>query len=66
MLRTGLSHGVAVIPKDPKYRYTCPKTGAHFSFDTMCSLLETMERKRALIYGLSSNLRYLNKDFYIP
>lgn len=66
MLKTGLSHGVAVIPNDPKQRYICPDTGAHFKFEEMCTKIEVMERKRAIQYGLVSNVKYLNKDFYIP
>lgn len=40
MLKSGLSHGVAVIPKTPKERYSDEKTGAHFEFNYMCTKIE--------------------------
>lgn len=48
MLKTGLSHGVAIMPSAPKQRYNCPETGAHFEFNDMCIRLEKIERLRFL------------------
>jgi hypothetical protein len=46
MLKTGLSHGVAIVPNAPKQRYNCPDTGAHFEFYDMCTRLDKIEKLR--------------------
>ena len=46
MLKTGLSHGVAIIPNAPKQRFTDPETGAHFEFSDMCKRLEALAKRR--------------------
>lgn len=46
MLKTGLSHGVAVVPNPPKERYNCPKTGAHFEFTEVCRRIERVKKQR--------------------
>ena len=48
MLKTGLSHGVAIMPNAPKERYSDPDTGAHFDHIDMCQRLERMAKKRFL------------------
>lgn len=63
MLKSGLTHGVAVIPDAPKERYIDPLTGAHFKFPEICIKIETMERKRAIKYGLEGT-KTLSKDFF--
>jgi hypothetical protein len=45
-LKTGLSHGVALVPNPPKERYSCPETGAHFEFHEVSRRLEILARKR--------------------
>ena len=62
MLKTGLTHGAAVIPDGPKERYFCPKTGAHFKFNDMCFRLEAMERKRAAKYGLKNEQPVITQE----
>lgn len=63
MLKTGLSHGVAIVPGPPKEKYQCPYSGAHFSFDVMCDKIKLMEKKRAIEYNLTV-MKILNKDFH--
>ena len=46
MLKTGLSHGVAIIPNAPKQRFNDPETGAHFEFSDMCKRLEALAKRR--------------------
>lgn len=64
MLKTGLSHGVALVPNPPKERYYCPKTGAHFEFTDVCKRLDTLARKRNEEYQLNGNGSLkINRDF---
>lgn len=46
MLKTGLSHGVALVPNPPKERYYCPFTGAHFEFSDICEKLGVIALRR--------------------
>ena len=46
MLKSGLTHGVAVLPNDPKQRYTDPLTGAHFDFEDMCCRIDRIKKAR--------------------
>lgn len=62
MLKTGLSHGVAIVPNAPKQRYNCPDTGAHFEFSEMCTRLEKLERLRFLEESRSKK-KTIHKDF---
>ena len=62
MLKTGFSHGVAIVPNAPKQRYTDPDTGAHFDFDDMCERLEKLMKKRFL-EEMAGERKSLNKDF---
>ena len=62
MLKTGLSHGVAIVPNAPKQRYNCPDTGAHFEFEDMCVRLEKLERLRFLEESKSKKQK-IQKDF---
>lgn len=36
----GIYHG------NVEEKYTCPKTGAHFKFNNMCQMLESIRRER--------------------
>jgi hypothetical protein len=63
MLKTGLSHGIAIMPAAPKTRYTDPKTGAHFDFGDISERIEAMAKKRAIKYSLSDT-KVINKDFF--
>ena len=63
MLKTGLSHGIAIMPAAPKTRYSEPKTGAHFEFKDVCDRIEAMAKKRAIEYSLNEN-KVINKDFF--
>ena len=40
MLKGFATEGVVLIPNNPKDRYNCPKTGAHFEFKYMCGRIE--------------------------
>lgn len=62
MLKTGLSHGVALVPNPPKERYSCPVTGAHFEFKDVCSRLVLLAQKRNEDPKTSGHLK-INKDF---
>ena len=44
MLKSGLSHGVAIIPNAPKQRYSDPETGAHFEFKDMCVRIDRIAK----------------------
>ena len=57
MLKTGLSHGVAIVPNAPKQRYSDPVTGAHFEFEDMCQRLERLRKMRIREEMQSSGLR---------
>ena len=57
MLKTGLSHGVAIVPNAPKQRYSDPLTGAHFEFEDMCQRLESLRKRRIREEMQSSGLR---------
>lgn len=46
MIKSGLSHGVALVPNPPKERYYCPVTGAHFEFLDICKKLDVIARRR--------------------
>ena len=46
MIKSGLSHGVALVPNPPKERYYCPVTGAHFEWVDICKKLEVIARRR--------------------
>lgn len=48
MLQTGLSHGVAVMPNEPRERFNDHKTGAHFSFEYMCRKIDQLLKERKL------------------
>lgn len=62
MLKTGLSHGVAIMPNAPKERYSDPTTGAHFDYSDMCARLERMAKKRFL-ENMKAERKALSKDF---
>jgi len=64
MLKTGLSHGVAIMPNAPKERYSDPITGAHFEYSDMCARLERMAKKRYLD-NIKAEKKALAKDFMI-
>ena len=64
MLKTGLSHGVAIMPNAPKERYSDPVTGAHFEYLDMCARLERMAKKRYL-ENVRTEKKVLNKDFML-
>ena len=61
MLKTGLSHGVAVVPNPPKERYNCPKTGAHFEFNELCRRVERLKKLREDELNRTGE-RHLKKD----
>ena len=62
MLKTGLSHGVAIMPNAPKERFSDPDNGAHFDFGDMCHRLEKMAKRR-YIEQCKKEKKVLNKDF---
>jgi len=64
MLKTGLSHGVALVPNPPKERYYCPNTGSHFEFFDLCKRLEILARKRNEENQLNGNGSLkINREF---
>ena len=64
MLKTGLSHGVAIMPNAPKERFSDPVTGAHFEYLDMCARLERMAKKRFL-ESYRTEKKALSKDFMV-
>ena len=63
MLKSGLTHGVAVIPNAPKQRYTDPLTGAHFDFEDMCQRIDRIQKARFVEDLAAQKKKGIQKDF---